>query len=355
LLAKARESKTDKKSPSPMLALYAEHDDLKGLPMIGEKDCRAAPETAKKMEQISLEFRRLTSRRSVSQSMDHHDARGLESFLAKRGEWFQDDGLSTVVQMIQAEDLLSRRELVKQLATVKSARASVFLARTALFDLSAEVREQAINGLKDRSREEYRRVLLDGFRYPWPAVAAHAAEALMALDDRAAAPYLADLLDAPDPSEPSLNGDKKWVVREVVRVNHLRNCLLCHAPSMDRGDPLRGVVPTPGEPLPRVYYSSSKGDFVRADVTYLRQDFSVTERVAKPDKWPQWQRFDYLVRTRELTADELAAHRTKLPKSLFASYAQRDAARFALGELTVRDAGEESADWEELLWMSMEP
>src|SRR5262249_51471202 len=147
----------------------------------------------------------------------------------------------------------------------------------------------------------------------------------------------------------------KWVVREVVRVNHLRNCLLCHAPSTDRRDPLRGVVPTPGEPLPQVYYSSRKGDFVRADVTYLRQDFSVTECVAKPGKWPQWQRFDYLVRTRELTADELAAHRKKPPKSLFASYPQRNVVLFALRELTGLNAGEESADWQEVLWMTVGP
>ncbi|HEY7428475.1 MAG TPA: hypothetical protein VH682_29855 [Gemmataceae bacterium] len=355
LLAKAREGKTDKKSPSPILALGAEHPDLKGLPMIGEKDCQAAPETAKKMQMISQEFRRLISRRSGLQSMDHHDAQGLESFLAKRGEWFQDDGLSTVVQMLQAEGSLSRHALVKQLTTAKSARASTFLARAALFDLAADVREQAVKGLKDRPREEYRQVLLDGFRYPWPPVAAHAAEALVALDDQAAAFQLADLLDAPEPGEPVLNSDKKWVVREVVRVNHLRNCLLCHAPSTAPRDPVRGVVPIPGEPLPRAYYSSGKGDFVRADVTYLRQDFSVTERVAKPDKWPQWQRFDYLVRTRELTADELSAHRKKPPKSLFASYPQRNVVLFALRELTGLDVGEESADWQEVLWMSVGP
>jgi hypothetical protein len=88
---------------------------------------------------------------------------------------------------------------------------------------------------------------------------------------------------------------------------------------------------------------------VRADITYLRQDFSVTERVAKPDKWPEWQRFDYLVRTRELTADEVAAHRKKPRKSRFASYPQRYAVRFALRELTGLDAGEESADWREIL------
>jgi hypothetical protein len=355
LLEKARAGRTDKKSPSPILALWAERADLEGLPMIGEENCQAGPETTKKMQVISQGLRRLLDVRTrSSRSVDHYSALDIQTLLTKQESWLQDDGLSTLMQMIQVENPLSRHELVKRLATVKSARASVFLARAALFDLSADVREQAIKGLKDRPREEYRQVLLDGFRYPWSLVAAHAAEAVVALDDRAAALDLANLLDAPDPCEPVLNRGK-WVVREVVRINHLRNCLLCHAPSTARSDPLRGVVPVAGEPLPRAYYTSSRGDFVRADITYLRQDFSVTERVAKPDKWPEWQRFDYLVRTRELTADEVAAHRKKPRKSPFASYPQRYAVRFALRELTGLDAGEESADWQDILCAMEEP
>lgn len=340
----------DLKSPSSILTLRLEHADLKGLPMIGESDCQAREETVKIRQTISVELRQLLgSGARVANSETYYAAQRLEGILAKRSEWVQDGGLSTLVQMIQVEDPLVRRALVKKFDTVSSVEASVFLARAALFDFSADVREQAIKGLKDRPRESYRQVLLDGFRYPWPPVAAHAAEALVALDDRAATPRLAALLDAPDPGEPVCNGDKKWIVREVVRVNHLRNCLLCHAPSTAASDPLRAIVPTPGQRLPRIYYSSQKGDFVRADVTYLRQDFSVMQRVAKPERWPDWQRFDYLVRTRELTADELAAHRKKPRPSRFVSYPQRDAVRFALRELTGLDAGETSADWWEVL------
>ncbi|HEY7313718.1 MAG TPA: hypothetical protein VH643_30490 [Gemmataceae bacterium] len=352
LLAEARETKADKKSSSAILALRTKRADLKGLPMIGEEDCRARAEDVKKMQTISLTLRReLGFGVRVSRSMDLHSPRTVEGFLAKRDDWLKDDGLSTLVQMVQVEDPLLRRELAKRIATVSSPRASVILAQTALFDLSAEVREQAINGLKDRPREQYRRVLLGGLRYPWPPVAAHAAEALVALNDRAATFRLAALLDEPEPCEPVCNSDGKWVVREVVRVNHLRNCLLCHAPSTAKNDPLRGIVPTPGQPLPQAYYSGRRGEFVRADVTYLRQDFSVMQRVAKPDRWPEWQRFDYLVRSRELTADEVAVHRKKPRPSPFAPYPQRDAVRFALSELTGLDAGEQSADWWEVLTM----
>ena len=46
-----------------------------------------------------------------------------------------------------------------------------------------------------------------------------------------------------------------WVVDELVKVNHLRNCTLCHPASTNTSDPLRGPIPQPGRPLPRVYYS----------------------------------------------------------------------------------------------------
>ncbi len=256
--------------------------------------------------------------------------------------------------MVQVEDSVTRREFLKQMDSIKSAKASVFLARQALFDLSAEVREEAVKALKERPREEYRQVLLDGLRYPWAPVAAHAAEALVGLKDREVVFRLADMLDEPDPCAPHRDKNNKWVVSEVVSINHLRNCLLCHAPSTAVKDPLRGIVPTPGQPLPRVYYSSSKGDLVRADVTYLRQDFSLMERVARPDKWPEWQRFDYLVRSRELTTEELAAHRKKARKSGLSSYPQRDAVLFALRELTGKNVGEECADWYDLLYSNDE-
>jgi HEAT repeat protein len=71
-----------------------------------------------------------------------------------------------------------------------------------LFDLSWEIREEAIKALKDRKRQDYQQVLLDGLRYPWAPVAAHAAEALAALDHRDSVFRLAAMLDEPDPCAP---------------------------------------------------------------------------------------------------------------------------------------------------------
>jgi hypothetical protein len=144
----------------------------------------------------------------------------------------------------------------------------------------------------------------------------------------------------------------------MVRVNHLRNCFLCHAPSLDTRDPVQGSVPTPGQPLPAGYSAGrGKGPFVRADVTYLRQDFSVMQRVEKPDRWPAWQRFDFLVRTRALTPQEAAALDKGEPAPHRMLYPQREAVLFALRELTGEDLGPGGADWRRFLlgpWLGHE-
>ena len=95
--------------------------------------------------------------------------------------------------------------------------------------------------------------------------------------------------------------------RELVRINHLSNCMLCHAPSLSKDDLVRGRVPMPGEDPPPLYYGEVTGLFVRADTTYLRQDFSVVQPVAGAGKWPGDERFDYMVRTRPLNKAERTA------------------------------------------------
>src|SRR5262249_12955754 len=162
---------------------------------------------------------------------------------------------------------------VDQLSQIDGPRASVALAQRAIFDLNPEVRKAALEALRDRPRDEYRQVFLDGLVYPWSVVADHSAEALVALELRDAVPGLVALLDAPDPTLPFEKPGAGTVVREVVRVNHLKNCLMCHAPSFAQDDKVRGFVPPSTQPLPpsfsRQYYTpKQEGIFVRADVTY---------------------------------------------------------------------------------------
>lgn len=194
--------------------------------------------------------------------------------------------------------------------------ASKALARRALFDLSPRVREAAILSLNQRSRSEYRDVLLTGVRYPWGPVVDHAVEALVALQDTDAVPGLLLSLEHISDEIQASRKSTTRSIRELVRVNHLRNCRLCHAPSKDLDDPVRGLVPDPKRPPPppTKYYGGEDGIFVRADVTYLKQDFSVAQSVANPGPWPSVQRYDYLVRTNPGTgndADQARANHQK--------------------------------------------
>jgi len=98
-------------------------------------------------------------------------------------------------------------------------------------------------------------------------------------------------------------------------VNHHHNCLLCHAPAtatrektsqedIAKLEGLTAQVPVPSESMVAYYRPSSPDILVRFDVTYLRQDFSLKLKVADADPWPELQRYDFLVRTREVTDQE---------------------------------------------------
>ena len=152
-------------------------------------------------------------------------------------------------------------------------------------------------------------------------MAQRGAAALATLGRSDLVPRLVALLDEPDPRAPvvKVNGGRSVnEARELVRINHNRNCLLCHAPGNTAGvspETLTAAVPVPSDPLPNPsdgYQISSPDLSVRIDVTYLRPDFSAMQAVADANPWPEMQRFDFLVRTRTLTKDEAAAAREKL-------------------------------------------
>jgi hypothetical protein len=191
-------------------------------------------------------------------------------------------------------------------------------------------------------------------------VVRNAAHALAALSVKEAIPDLVGCLEEAPPDAPFTvpgeDGKRKVMVRELVRVNHHRNCLLCHAPLADDLDVRRspefpiGPVPSAQEPLPPslspVYYSQRSGvTLVRADITYLRQDFSLQQEVAEPGKWSSVQRFDFLVRTRELTPKEIE-ERTPV---IVLEY--RDTIAEALRHLSGKDLPPIAASWRAALDM----
>jgi hypothetical protein len=135
---------------------------------------------------------------------------------------------------------------------------------------------------------------------------------------------------------------------------------LCHPPGntpdiLDKQgffsvDVVAGAVPSPSTEIPPPsqggYGFASPDIMVRADVTYLRQDFSLLQPVKNHAPWPEQQRFDFLVRTRTVTADEAAAYRRWL-EGQGPSYRppHRQAVLSALRGLTGRDAEPTAQAW----------
>jgi hypothetical protein len=295
--------------------------------------------------------------------------------LRRKPLWLRAEAIPTLLQILMPEGEPLRALLVELLADIDGRPATVALAQRAVFDLSADVRRQAVEALHRRPLSDARPVLVDALRYPWPPPAEHAAEALVALADRDSVPYLVTLLKEATPLAPFPVGKERWAMREVVAMRHVNNCLTCHPPTFSGSEPVPGAVPnvTVTHLVPGNFSSGSGGGggggiygggggassagggvtrvdspvFIRADITYLRQDFSVQQPVPQPLALQTVPlRFDYLVRTRLLTTREARAVRRQTDD--LATYPQREAVLHALRELTGRDAGATTAAWEAL-------
>jgi HEAT repeat protein len=275
----------------------------------------------------------------------------------KRPEWLRPEVVPVLLQLLMHEDKPVREMLIDLLGEIDHPRATVALAQRAIYDLSPELRETAIGYLRTRAREDARPILVAGLSYPWGPVADHAAEALAALDDREVVPQLVGMLDRVDPGVPRPTSGNRLIVHEIVAIKHLANCLMCHPPSPTARSPVPGIVP---EVTLRGINTSGYGSnthsrfsesplWIRADVTYLRQDFAVMQAVQTLPGTSVTNdfRFDYLVRTRTISSKTLNELRN-LPKKGELSE-QRQALLFALRELTGSDRGQTFAEWRSLL------
>jgi HEAT repeat protein len=272
-----------------------------------------------------------------------------------RPAWVRPEAVPALRQILMGEDKPLRWLLVELLAENPSPAASAALAQRAVFELSADLRQKAVEALQGRPPRDFRHVLLNGLHYPWPPAADHAAEALVALGDREAVPTLITYLKKPDPNQPFQTAQNHTLVREVVRIHHQTNCLMCHSPAVTGWkDPVAGQVP--GVFLTGTIEGGGGGYhptqfprptanplLVRADIVFMRQDFSVPVSMGPAGGvLPVDQRFDFLVRTRPVKAQELSELKTAPATS---SYPQREAVLWALRELTGQDAGHMTADW----------
>jgi hypothetical protein len=367
-------------------ALLSHRPDLAGLPVAMGDACRTGAERSKHFADAVSLVRSVLQSPGNSKSSDKTvektsaDAfwRHFRSVCAKHdltidgsnravAEHAAAARVAALMQMLAPESAAMRAGLARHLATIPHVDATRALARLAVFSAEAEVRQAALDGLKLRRERDYSDTLLQGLRYPWPAAARHAGEAIIKLQRTDLVPQLVAFLDEPDPRAPFIQdaGPKQVpVVRELVRINHHRNCLLCHAPGSQASSVPNAVltapVPLPDQSLARpsggYQQSSSPPDiFVRVDVNYLRQDFSLLEPVADSGPWPRLQRFDFLVRTRTLSEEEAAAWRAALATGQGKVTAYQRVALGALRELTGRDAGPTAEAWRRVLSQPVAP
>jgi hypothetical protein len=337
--------------------LIKERPDLQGLPFLMGGACRMDAATSS-MFGTAVGITHDSIQAEDSAVITKVDA--LDRFSQ---QWTSQDNASGVAALTQiyGPEKQSRREgLARHLKKIKHASATKALARAAVFDFDGEVRLAAVDGLKGRPKQDYTEVLMTALRHPWPAAAHNAARAITRLNRQDLVPQLVAFLAESNPHEPfaqDVNGESKMVVREMVKINHHRNCLLCHppAPAGQMAGGVFGVVPTPGEsfapPESGGAYGGSPGDaMIRADVTYLRQDFSILASVPNAHPWPEKQRFDFLVRTRVLADDEVRNHlkdkQARVPGQL--SENQKAAAE-ALHRLTGKNAAPNAVAWAQIL------
>jgi hypothetical protein len=270
--------------------------------------------------------------------------------------------VAALMQMLAPESAEMRTGLVKYLSTVQHAEATRALARLAIFSSEDEVRLAAIDVLKVRREKDYTDILVTGLRYPWPAVAKRAADAIARTGRTDLIPELIAVLGEDDPRLPRpkmVGWTSTAVVREMVKVNHNRNCMMCHAPTGSPVVPAGGIgaeVPVQGQALPspnQGYRQSSPELMIRIDVTYLRQDFSAVLAVGDAHPWPEAQRFDFVVRERRVTDEEAQLYRDKLtPKEAGVLSPYHKAALSALRELTGKDTAPTAEAWRKLLGLT---
>jgi hypothetical protein len=354
--------------------------DMRGLPFIMGEACRLSPERGQHFQA------ELVSLRSAMADPGNLQAR-MPVISAPAPEPATTARVAALVQVLGPEGKQVNQQAAKYLAALSHSEANKALARLAIFGEDEQLRRDATTALAKVDDKAVTDILVSGLNYPWPTVAQHAAEAIVQLKRTDLAPKLVDMLERQDPRAPQTiekEGKQVPVVRELVRINHLRNCLLCHSPADaakltalqggqgvlegdikrveargGRGPVVNGLtapVPLPGQSLPVPTPQGTYGHFTvpdtlaSFDVTYLRQDFSVKLPVANAQPWPETQRFDFLVRTREVTAQEAAAQRDLLRKAQDGDQTPyQRTALVSLRKLTGKDAEPTAAAWRQLL------
>jgi hypothetical protein len=330
------------------------HPVLSGLPWRQGTACAVEGKKAERLAELSSELRQMFSVADIAAARSNRSRyESLYNGIDTNPKQLAGPGAAKLLtQMLEGEDLLWRGILVRMLHEIEGKESSECLARIAVFDVEPDMRGLAIDELMNRHFDEWQSVALAGLRHVWQPAAVNAAKALMATKAVAALPSLVAMLDAADPSRPFLSPEYGTtpMVRQLVRLNHNHNCIVCHAVASSADSSCVVRSPSPEQPLrafPSVlYYGDPRLDGelvnVRFDITYLRQDFSARLPYDLKDNWPRLQRYDFITQVRAATDEELQE------RPVTKSYPQRDAILLVLRKLTGQDGGDSKAEWERI-------
>jgi hypothetical protein len=383
-----------KKTDAFMSSLLKNREDLAGLPFVMGDDCRTSVERTKLFTQAVATVRQALANPveifqtegrpsspntpvNVNQAVSQPVSGNTPGFwsqyrtLCEREDAVQARAdkskcehvalarIAALMQLLAPETPELRLGLVKYLTAIPHVEATKALARMAIFSPEDDVRFAAIDALKVRREKDYSDIFVKGLSYPWPAVAKRSADAIARMGRSDLIPELVAVLATEDPRMPtvkSADGKQISTIREMVKINHHRNCMMCHSPGNPdnvSANAITAEVPVPGQPLPSPfegYRQSSPDLMIRVDVTYLRQDFSAMLPVADAHPWADFQRFDFLVRERKLTTEEIEEYKVKLtPKEAGMLSPYHRSALVALRELTGKDTSPTAEAWRKLL------
>jgi hypothetical protein len=360
-----------KKTDGFILALLEHRADLRGLPFLLGQDCRQSNDRKQAFTELLFVVRQSmpgsASRDPIFKTSPETAAtfwKKLDKSLMpgklklKRMDLLYPTLTDILMQTCGPESVAMRKGMIDFLANVDTPDSSRALARLVIFSPEPELHIPAHVKLKLRDPKDYAEILLRGLRYPWPDVVERSAMAIIALERIDLIPKMIILLDAPDPRLPQpreVQGKRVYVAEQLVRVNHHQNCLLCHAPANSTkfsSDMTTAPLPLPSEKLvPLTYYDDRQRKFsVRVDVTYLRQDFSLLQKVANAAPWPDMQRFDFLVRTVTLSPEQAKVYEKQFrDKTAGQESPYQRALLTALRALTGRDAPPNAAAWRKML------
>ena len=194
----------NKKHDLFMETLRGERADLAGLPMAMGDACRTRGERSKQFT-LAVNLVRNTNPAQAGDGFWYqYQAQCLNqdrdtSIDRSCREAMVQARIAALMQMLAPLPASMRLGLVKYLSTLAHVDATRAIAKLSIFSPEDEIRQAAVDALKVRKEKDYTDVLLQGLRYPLPAVARRASDMLVKLERTDVIPQLLNVLEEPDP------------------------------------------------------------------------------------------------------------------------------------------------------------